>query len=302
MRFVDIDLAELPAGWQDRAASALAELQREVSEAENVARAAGEDPAAARVAAISAGLKKPPRRRIWQDIKPALERLAKGKCWYSESKNPMSDKDVDHFRPKNRIAGDEDHEGYWWLAFTLRNFRFSSQWCNQRRVDVVHHTSGGKRDLFPLLPNSFRARRETDDIAREEPELLDPIDPDDWKLLTFRPDGHAIPAKGEDTVEYRRAEASINTYHLDAKPLVDGRRAVAGTIQRLVQELERLRNHIVRDPDIKQVYKSREIELLRAINDDAEYSASARAFARAEVYPLSHGHQARRGWLEEILN
>jgi len=302
MRFVDIDLAELPAGWQDRAASALAELRREVSDAENAARAAGEDPAAARIAAISAGLNKPPRQRIWQDIKPALERLAKGKCWYSESRNPMSDKDVDHFRPKNRIAGDEEHEGYWWLAFTLRNFRYSSQWCNQRRVDTVHETRGGKRDHFPLLPNSFRARCETDDIAREEPELLDPIDPDDWKLLTFRPDGHAIPAKAEGTLEYRRAEASIDAYHLHAKPLVDGRRAVAGTIQRLVQELERLRNHIVRDPDLKQVYKSLEIELLRAINDDAEYSAAARAFARAEVYQLSYGHQARRDWLEEILN
>ena len=56
MRFVDIDLLALPDGWQARADQALNELRDEIAAAEAAARAAGEDPSAARKAAITAGL------------------------------------------------------------------------------------------------------------------------------------------------------------------------------------------------------------------------------------------------------
>ncbi len=300
MRFVDIDLLELPNGWQTRADQALNALRNEITEAEAAARLAGADPAARRRAAITAGLNQPARQRIWRDLAPCLAVLRKGKCWYSESRNPMADKDVDHFRPKNRVAEDAAHEGYWWLAFTPRNYRYSSQWCNQRRVDDVNATSGGKWDHFPLRPG-FRARQEADDIELEMPYLLDPIDPNDWKLLTFRPDGHPTPARQAGTVEYERAATSINVYHLHCKELVDDRRAVAGTIQRIVQDLERLRPNI-EDPKMRALYKRREVDLLRAIHPDSEYSAAALAYARAEIYKLELGHQVKREWLEEILN
>lgn len=301
MRFVDIDLLELPAGWQARADQALNDLRGEIALAEEAARAAGQDLVAARKAAIATGLNRAARQDVWRDLSPRLAALKKGKCWYSESRNPTADKNVDHFRPKNRVAEDATHEGYWWLAFVWRNYRYSSQWCNQRRVDDVNGTSGGKWDHFPLSPQSFRARLETDDIEQEEPELLDPIDPDDWKLLTFRTDGHPTPVKAPGTVEHRRAAASIQIYHLHCKQLVDDRRALAGSVQRLVQELERLRPRID-DLSIRAAYKSLEIKLLRAIHPDEEYSAAALAYARAEIYKLERGHQVKRNWLEEILD
>ncbi len=300
MRYVDIDLLELPNGWQCRATRALDELRHEVAQAEHTALAAGKDGAAARKAAVSAGLRTATRQKIWQDLKPNLAALKKDKCWYSESRNPTADKNVDHFRPKNRVEEDATHEGYWWLAFTPRNFRYSSQWCNQRRVDDVNQTSGGKADHFPLCPHSFRARHEGDDIELEDPELLDPIDPDDWKLLTFRPDGHPIPTKPPGTHEYERAQTSIEVYHLHCKPLVDDRRIVAGNVQRLVQELERLRPKIT-DRSVRAVYKAREVELLRAIHSDYEYSAAALSYAKAEIYKTEQGAQVKRDWLEEIL-
>jgi hypothetical protein len=301
MRFVDISLLELPKGWQGEADQALNALRNEVTQAEAAARASGDDPIAARRAAISAGLDRPTRQKIWRDLAPCFGVLRKGKCWYSESLNPTSDKNVDHFRPKNRVDEDPLHEGYWWLAFTPQNFRYSSQWCNQRRVDKVNGTSGGKADHFPLCPNGVRARQEGDDLELEGPELLDPIDPDDWKLLTFLPDGFPTPAKAEGTAEHERATASIDVYHLHCKPLVNGRAAVAGTVQRIIQDLERLRPRID-DLKIRALYKSREIELLRAIHPDAEYSAAALAYARAEIYKLEFGHQVKREWLQEILN
>jgi uncharacterized protein (TIGR02646 family) len=299
MRFVDIDHLDLPNGWQQRADQALNDLRGEIVTAETEARGQGKDPAAARKTAISAGLNLAARKKIWRDLDPLLSKLRKGKCWYSESLNPTADKNVDHFRPKNRVEGDPTHEGYWWLAFTLRNYRYSSQWCNQRRVDDYNGTSGGKWDQFPLT-GAFRARQESDDIELENPELLDPIDPNDWKLLTFRTDGHPTPAKQPGTIEHQRAATSIAVYHLHCKELVDGRKAVAGAIQRLIQDLERLRPKID-DLKIRAIYKSREIDLLRAIDHDSEYSAAALAYARAEVYKLEQGHQVKREWLQEIL-
>lgn len=301
MRFVDIDLLELPNGWQNQADAALTALRDEIAQAEAAARAAGKDPVLARREAITAGLDTVARQRIWRDLSPNLGLLRKGKCWYSESLNPTSDKNVDHFRPKNRVEEDPTHEGYWWLAFAPRNFRYSSQWCNQRRVDRVNGTDGGKADHFPLCGHGVRARHEIDNLELEDPQLLDPIDPEDWKLLTFLPDGYPTPSKLAGSTDHQRAAASIDVYHLHCKPLVNGRAAVAGAIHRIVQDLERLRPQI-EDPRMRTLYKAREVELLRAIHPDSEYSSAALAYVRAEVYKLELGQQVTREWLQEILN
>jgi uncharacterized protein (TIGR02646 family) len=300
MRFVDIELLQLPGDWQQRADEALNELRNEIAVAEAAAHLAGGDPIAARKSAIALGLKRPARQQIWRDLNPHLASLRNRKCWYSESLNPTADKNVDHFRPKNRVAEDPTHEGYWWLAFASSNYRYSSQWCNQRRVDDESGTSGGKWDHFPLC-SEYRARLEGDDIQLEIPELLDPVDPDDWKLLTFRPDGHPIPAMQEGTIEYRRAAKSIDVYHLHCRELVEDRRTVASTIQRLVQDLEQLRPNI-QDLHMRALYKRRQVDLLRVVSAEAEYSAAALAYARAEIYKFERGHQVEREWLREMLN
>ena len=304
MRYIDIDQLQLPAGWQARADTALNELRAEIQKAEDTAQAAGKgaiEIAAARKKIITDELDKPARKKIWQDLAEPLKLISRGKCWYSESRNPTADKNVDHFRPKNRVEEDDGHEGYWWLAFHPRNYRIASQWCNQRRNDKANKTSGGKWDHFPLRPGSFRARREADDLEQEDIELLDPIDPEDWKLLSFRPDGHPTPAKSKGTAEYDRAANSIDIYHLHCKELVDDRRAVAGRVQRLVQNMERLRPKIA-DPKMRVLYKEEQKELFRNIHKDAEYSGAALAYARAEIYKTEQGHQVKRDWLEEILN
>lgn len=305
MRYVDIDQLQLPNGWQARADAALNALRDEIQQAEAEARAAGKNAAdvtAARKSAITKGLgTESGRPKIWADLAESLKALSQKKCWYSESKNPASDKNVDHFRPKNRVQEDPDHEGYWWLAFNWKNYRLSSQWCNQRRNDRANKTSGGKSDRFPLRQGSFRARLETDDYQQEEIELLDPIDPEDWKLLTFRPDGHPTPARPLGTPEHDRAAISIEVYHLHCKELVDDRRPLAGRIQRIVQYMETLRPQLT-NPKMRMLYKEQQKELLRAIHIHTEYSAAALAYARAEVYKMEGGHQVKRDWLEEILN
>lgn len=301
MRWIDIDQLEIPDGWQAKADKALNELRQEIECAEQKARLAGEDIRAARRKAISEGLDKSSRQKIWRDLAPYLAKLHNGKCWYSESFNSGSDGNVDHFRPKNRVYEDPDHEGYWWLAFDWRNYRYSCQWCNQRRVDTANSTEGGKWDRFPVF-GTFRARQEEDNFEMEEVDLLDPIDPEDWKLLTFRSDGHPTPASiNTDTREYKRAEISIQVYHLHSQGFVRERKSLATTIHLLIERMESYRSKIT-DSTMITLYKNSLKELFRLIDRDSEYSAAALAYARSEVYKMERGHQVKREWLEKILN
>ena len=301
MRWVDLEKLEFPDGWQARADKALDELRKEIINAELAAKVAGEDVVAARKAIITAEFKKSKRQQIWKDLAPYLGELLKYKCWYSESKNSGSDKDVEHFRPKGAVAEDPEHEGYWWLAFDWRNYRYSCQWCNQRRVDRINETNGGKWDHFPICSGSVRAYQEGDNHDDEDIELLDPVEWRDCKLLSFRPDGKPTPAKPSGTWEYTRAEVSIRFYHLDRKEFVDDRRLLARKVQRLVQQMEILRPQI-RDSRMRKLFKEQEKELLRVINRESEYSAAAVVYARDEIYKMECGHQVKREWIEEILN
>jgi hypothetical protein len=302
MRYVDISELQVPANWQARADQALNGLRDEIAQADAAALAAGQDRTAARKAAIRAGLAIQARSDLWRELGPELKKLGDGKCWYSESRNPTADKNVDHFRPKAKVVEDDAHEGYWWLAFRWQNYRYASQWCNQHRNDKINNTSGGKADHFPLRPGSLRAYAEADDCELEDIELLDPVDPEDWKLLTFRSDGYPIPVSPAGTPEHARAARSIDVYHLHCRELVDERRPLAGMVQRIVEEMERIQPGIATDAHLKGFYKRQLIELLKLIQKRADYSAAALAYARAEIYKLEGGHQVKRDWLEQILN
>jgi uncharacterized protein (TIGR02646 family) len=301
MRWVDIDQLEFPDGWQQRSDKALNELRNEVNNAELEAQRIGANIQSARKKAISGGLDKSNRKQIWRELAPNLEILQNGKCWYSESKNSGSDKDIDHFRPKNRVNEDPDHEGYWWLAFDWRNYRYSCQWCNQRRNDVANATDGGKWDHFPISLQSCRAQKEGEKLALEEVDLLDPIDPEDWKLLTFLPNGQPTPAKPPGTRDHDRAKTSIQVYHLHHIDFVRDRKERATEIRRLIEDMEMLHSKIT-EPEMRALYKSQHMRLLRFIDSKAEYSAAALAYAKAEIYKIESGHQVKRQWLEDILN
>ena len=297
MRYIDLEALVPPDGWVERADVALQQLREEIGRAEGEAVAAGEDPVEARRAAIRAGCAVASRRRVWRDLAASMAVLGDDKCWYSECKNPGSDKEVDHFRPKGGVVEDSGHEGYWWLAFDWRNLRYACQWCNQRRRDRVNETGGGKGGHFPLQAGSPRAYSEDDDYGDERPILLDPVDPNDWKLLTFSPDGRATPAREEGTVEHERARRSIDVYHLHCREMVAGRKSIATRIARVVREMEMVLARIAQ-PGQRGLYRSRVEELLDLIRADAEYSGAARAYARNQVLTLRNGARDRRVWLE----
>lgn len=75
--------------------------------------------------------------------------------------------DVEHFRPKGSIEGDEAPGGYWWLAYESSNYFLGCTVCNSKR----------KRASFPLLPDATRCTYATRvAIASEGRLLLDPAE------------------------------------------------------------------------------------------------------------------------------
>src|SRR5450759_1531684 len=59
-------------------------------------------------------------RPLWVALRDEFETFSFGKCWYVECKNPGTDNDIDHFRPKLGVKEDDTHPGYYWLAFEWR--------------------------------------------------------------------------------------------------------------------------------------------------------------------------------------
>ena len=145
------------------------------------------------------------------EVKLALEQLFRGKCAYCETfyanAHPM---DVEHFRPKGAVAGEQGHSGYWWIAMAWENLLPSCIDCNRKRnqitptgdvsqIVLLETTLGyssaataatGKKDSFPLADGGSRATKPGDVLDNERALLLNPCEeePDDHLGYFFSAD------------------------------------------------------------------------------------------------------------------
>jgi uncharacterized protein (TIGR02646 family) len=170
------------------------------------------------------------------DVKAALEELFFGKCAYCETGGLVGFAwDVEHFRPKGRVAEDPTHPGYYWLAYTWSNLYPSCVFCNQRRADKPTYSDPtlgravGKLDQFPLEDHSLRVMNPTGDLATERPAIVDPCVDDPSGHLVFTPDGSVRSAPGST-----KGQKSIDVFGLNRKRLLRGRRDALNTVERLV--------------------------------------------------------------------
>lgn len=211
---------------------------------------------------------------IWSEIKTELRKISHSKCWYTESIQLGTDVDVDHFRPKKRVAercaeGDA-HPGYWWLAYELANYRYSCIVANRLRRDVETDLIGGKADRFPIADEATRAMAPTADWQAEKTLLIDPCKADETALITFKADGEALPrfAKTE-SYKYAKAELSIKYYSLNHSDFTKARMALRDKIEDLrieaIRYFERLE---LGDADHARAY-SRAIMTLRELRKES---------------------------------
>jgi len=276
MRYIDIDKIEIPKGWQEKAEKALREI-------ENL-------PEAKRKESIES------KSSLWKELKELLAKLSHEKCWYCETRDIRSDYHVDHFRPKNSVK-DSNHQGYWWLAFSWENYRYSCTFCNCLRKDRESGTIGGKEDHFPLLDESNRCFNRSDDLNKEIPFLLDPVNPLDPCLIIFTQDGnaHCKYSKEENVIAFRRAEKSIELYHLNTSRLVEKRKKLHRRIKELIERGdEGFKNFNSSDRkgdfELNRIIK----EILELTREESEYSAAARSF-------LLGYRDKNRDWVDMVI-
>lgn len=220
-------------------------------------------------------------RDKWIAFRSIFEGLSHSKCWYIECKNPGTDDDIDHFRPKGRVAEDKSHDGYWWEALNWRNFRLSCHRANRLRGNPETGNTHGKGNHFPLLHEEERCRTFTDDTCRERPMLLDPTDPFDPPLITFDIDGTVALSSdySDDEDASKRVQASREYLHLDWPAFKEQRQQLYSNIYVKVKDGEfqeqRLR---LGEVGSREALKAIARDLIDMTKDDRPYSMAAKAY------------------------
>lgn len=277
MIYIDINKIEIPDGWQQKAEKALIDIENlpEVERKKEIARKSG----------------------LWTEIKEELAKLSHGKCWYCETKDIRSDYHVDHFRPKNSVKDSDHHQGYWWLAFSWKNYRYSCTFCNCHRKDRESGSIGGKEDYFPLLDESNRCFNRSDDLNKERPLLIDPVNPFDPCLIIFLQDGNAHwkYSKEENEIAFRRAEKSIELYHLNECGLVEARKKLHRSIKELIERVDDGFKNFDKPGSNGNAALEKMFEKIRSlIGEESDYSAAARCF-------LLGYRDKNREWVDMVI-
>lgn len=197
-------------------------------------------------------------------IRLALEKLFHGKCAYCEcSYAHQAPVDIEHYRPKSRIAGEDQHPGYWWLAMEWKNLLPSCVDCNRRRWQelpmipigvsaLLPKSSGstvltGKQDFFPI--SGKRAANESSSLSEELPDLLNPCEDSPSDHIEYfidrdNPLGLVLP-KQINGAPSRRGIVSIHVYGLNRLHLVQERTRLLRRLEFMAYLLEQLSDMII---------------------------------------------------------
>jgi uncharacterized protein (TIGR02646 family) len=219
-------------------------------------------------------------RKRWVDFRPSFESLVGQKCWYTESQNPGTDDDVDHFRPKGNVEG-LTHGGYWWEAFNWRNLRLSCHRANRTRINPETGQPHGKGAHFPLLNEGQRWMGPAAP-CHELPALLDPTNPSDPPMLTYGIDGRAAlaPEFEGDVAACQRIDQSRRYLHLDWPSFVEQRTALYGRIATRVDDGERVAEAALGtcEPVATETLRSVARDLIQLTQPHEPYSKAALAY------------------------
>ena len=221
--------------------------------------------------------------RLWIALRTPFARLSFDKCWYTESKNPGTDDDIDHYRPKSAVHEDPTHPGYYWIAFEWTNLRLSCHRANRPRINPETGKTGGKADHFPLLNECMRARSPDDDLSLEEPAVLDPTKVQDVELLSFSPSGEVAlsPAFKCHPTAQKRLDASRLYLNLNWPSFCEARVTLYNRIRRLIDRGEReAATHVGQVVDARQPFLDACQDLVTTMHATQEYSAAARVYVQ----------------------
>ena len=192
-----------------------------------------------------------------ESVKKALIEAQHGKCAFCESRiTHVQYGDVEHFRPKKGVLHGTSlmRPGYYWLAYDWDNLLLACQICNQRH----------KRNAFPLLRGSVRARSHLGSIAKERPLFIHPGQEDPQDEIEFR--DHA-PVAHNGSIRGRRTIIGLG---LERRELMEERERHL----EIIRHLSAARSALPQGPLRNEI----DDHLRRASHDSQPYSAMVRCF------------------------
>lgn len=235
-------------------------------------------------------------------VKAGLHALFHGKCAYCESfYDATAPVDVEHFRPKGRVAEDEAHPGYWWLAADWNNLLPSCIDCNRRRRQRLAEPGGapmadstGKADQFPV--EGAHLADHAADIGAERPLLIDPCRDDPARHLGFLVDTNPLLALvlPLDAAEApQRGAAAIRVHGLNRLALVQERTRVLRRLELLREVLARLDEAAALieasgDAAARQALAPIEIAVARLLDDMRAMAAETEPYSAMVARWLQH--------------
>lgn len=198
-------------------------------------------------------------------VKAALKQMQHDKCCFCESKiSHISYGDVEHYRPKGGYKQTEQDElqlpGYYWLAYDWENLLLSCTLCNQQF----------KKNLFPLLEPAQRALNHHDEIAQEQPLLINPSITDPQQYIGFRQE---IPYAIDGNLFGKETIVAVG---LDREALNEKRREKWSEFNLLINVINIAEKQSGND-DWQSVAEQAKQKIAEAILATAEYSAMIKA-------------------------
>jgi uncharacterized protein (TIGR02646 family) len=143
------------------------------------------------------------------DVRGALYGMQGRVCAYCGTDIEDAGIDVEHFRPKGKVLGDETHRGYWWLAYEFTNYVLSCTVCNQKL----------KKNRFPMVAGAERVSYDTRAGLPGEGRLLfdptsDPIE--DWLAFDWQtPAGKIVPHPALDAAATARVSQVLEFFRIN---------------------------------------------------------------------------------------
>ena len=132
-----------------------------------------------------------------------------------------------------------EQPGYFWLAYGWENLFFACQLCNQ----------SFKKNLFPLVDPTRRARSHLDDLAAEQPMLIHPADEEPSAFIGFREE-MAFPIDDDP-----RARITIEVLGLNREELAEFRLDHLAPFKLLLQALPLLPADSEEARDIRTLFE-----------------------------------------------
>ncbi len=198
-------------------------------------------------------------------VKEQLIRDQHDKCAYCERADVTANfhGDVEHVRPKagwvQRVGDALSRSGYYWLAYDWDNLLFSCQHCNQTH----------KKNLFPLRAPKKRSLSHHEDVAREQPILVNPTREDPSEFIEFREE---LPV-GKD--RGGRGKRTIAILGLDRPKLNETRRKLLNRVHEMQDLLLAFEGRPLDKDQAKAIAACQEF-LRHCVEDNHEFAAMCR--------------------------